>query len=163
MAKINEIHWLNKPIETVLENAHRKCFSIACTKPDAIVIAADTVVSFQGQTVGKPRDLAEAQAFFRRFSGQKQDVFSGLSLALPGQPVRTEAIQSTVHFKLLDEDAIESYLHAVNPLDKAGGYNIDQDSDLIIDHYDGSYSNIVGLPIETLITWLQESGVINAT
>jgi septum formation protein len=154
-----EVHWLEQPRETVIENARRKCTVVANENPGAIVIAADTVVAFKGATVGKPSTRDEARAILHAFSGHDQEVFTGLALAIPGKPMRTEAIRSTVHFKQLTSEQIEQYIELVDPLDKAGGYNIDQHGELIIAGYDGSHSNIMGLPVEALMRWLQEAGV----
>ena len=157
--RVDEVHWLERPQETVLENARRKCESMVAATPEACVIAADTVVAFQGHSIGKPRDMAEARNFLQRFSGHHQEVYTGLALACPGQPMRIEAVCSMVYFRTLDDAAITSYHDVVDPLDKAGGYNIDEHGELIIDHYDGSHSNIMGLPVRLLTAWLTEAGL----
>jgi len=120
------------------------------------VLAADTIVWFDGRIYGKPRDLEEAAKFLRELSGRTHTVFTGLAFAGADGVVRTAVSRSDVTFRELDEAAIAEYIERVKPLDRAGAYDIDESGDLIVASYTGSYENIMGLPLEPLA----EFGVI---
>jgi putative Mg2+ transporter-C (MgtC) family protein len=114
------------------------------------VLAADTIVWFDGRIYGKPRDLEEAAKFLRELSGRTHTVFTGLAFAGADGAVRTAVSRSDVTFRELDEAAIAEYIARVKPLDRAGAYDIDESGDLIVASYTGSYENIMGLPLEPL-------------
>ncbi|MDD2597675.1 MAG: Maf family protein [Kiritimatiellae bacterium] len=160
-AAVEEIHNAADPVDTVVRNAGAKYAACRRLHPEAAIIAADTLVWFQGRLIGKPRDLREAAAFLRAFSGNSQIVFSGVALGMPGERlpvVRVEA--SSVVFKELSEEAIQGYLQRTVPLDRAGAYDIDENSELLIAGYCGSYTNIMGLPKELLRDWLRAQRLI---
>ena len=151
------------PEETVKANAAAKLAAareaLAREPPSTPcdgVLAADTIVWFNGRIYGKPRDLAEAAAFLRELSGRTHVVFTGLAFAGADGLVRTAVSRSNVTFRSLDEGAIAEYLASVKPLDRAGAYDIDESGDLIVASYSGSYENIMGLPLEPLV----EFGII---
>ena len=143
------------PVGTVVVNAAAKAAACRRVYPDCAIIAADTLVWFDGRLIGKPRDLDEAAVFLRGFSGRTQIVYTGLALVLPGRApdIRVEA--SSVRFKRLDERTIQDYLRLTRPLDRAGAYDIDENGALLIDGYQGSYSNIMGLPADPVRDWLR--------
>jgi len=114
------------------------------------VLAADTIVWFEGRIYGKPRDLDEAAAFLRGLSGRTHTVFTGLAYAGADGAVRTAVSRSDVTFRSLDDAAVGEYISRVKPLDRAGAYDIDESGDLIVASYTGSYENIMGLPLEPL-------------
>ena len=96
----------------------------------------------------------------RRLSGRSHTVYTGLAVRCARDGLALDAGESSeVRFKSLDEAVIEAYLAQVHTLDKAGGYAIQEHSDLIIDGYTGSLSNIVGLPLETTKQILTRSGL----
>ena len=99
---------------------------------------------------GKPHDLDEARAFLRELSGNTHSVFTGVAYCVPGGPLQTEVVESRVTFRTLSEELIDRYVTAVNPVDRAGAYDIDESGGLLIDSYTGSYENIMGLPMEPL-------------
>jgi septum formation protein len=158
----SEIHDRHDPVGTVVHNALAKHAACRRLRPDTCLLAADTLVLFDGRLIGKPRDLTEAAAFLRAFSGRTQTVYTAVALALPDAPpdVRVEA--SAVHFRPLDEAAIQEYLRRTRPLDRAGAYDIDENGDLLIAGYGGSYTNIMGLPLETVCDWFLARGVAAA-
>jgi len=159
-ADAQEIHDAADPVRTVTHNAALKYQACRIRHPAAAIIAADTLVWFQGRLIGKPADLREAAEFLRAFSDRSQLVFSGIALGMPGDAepaIRVEA--SSVHFKVLSEAAIQAYLHRTMPLDRAGAYDIDENGDLLIAGYCGSYTNIMGLPVEVVRDWLQARGL----
>ena len=145
----------------VARNAALKADWVAARYPDAIVLGADTTVFIDGQALNKPADAAEARAMLRRLSGRTHTVFTGLAVrrGRDGLAIDDRAA-SEVTFKLLDEATIETYLSRVNTLDKAGGYAIQEQSGLIVAGYRGSFSNIIGLPLETTKQILTRCGLL---
>ena len=139
------------PRAMVRHNAALKADWVAARHPQATVIGADTTV-FVGQTVlNKPRDAAEARSMLRRLSGTQHTVFTGLAIRRQSDGLSLErGVASEVTFKSIDEATIELYLSRVHTLDKAGGYAIQEASELIIAGFTGSLSNIVGLPLEEM-------------
>lgn len=144
------------PFEICQLNAHRKARVVAKKHPDAIVLGADTLVFLDGEIMGKPGTVAEAQRMLERLQGQTHQVVTGVSLThLRRHRERLFAASTDVTFHPLDADRIREYLAAVNPLDKAGAYAIQERGELIVAAISGSYSNVVGLPLEQLRTELE--------
>jgi len=125
---------------------------------DVLVLGADTTVSLDASILNKPPDIPAARAMLRRLAGRTHTVYTALCLIDHTREHRCTA-SSQVTFKPLDEPAIDAYLAAVNPLDKAGAYGIQHARDLIIAHLDGSVSNVMGLPTESLQSLLRETGL----
>lgn len=137
------------PRVMVAHNAALKAEWVAARHPEATVLGADTTVCIDQQALNKPRDLAEARAMLRRLSGRTHTVFTGLAVRRGRDGLRIdEGVASEVTFKELDEATIEAYLARVPTLDKAGGYAIQEHGELIVAGYRGSFTNIVGLPLE---------------
>ena len=150
-----EIHDPADPVKTVTVNAAAKYRACRATHPGAAIITADTLVWFDNRLIGKPADLGEAAQFLRAFSGRTQIVYTGIALGRPGQDdpdLRVEA--SSVTFKTLSEDTIQTYLQKTRPLDRAGAYDIDENGDLLIATHSGSRTNIMGLPRAPVRDWL---------
>jgi septum formation protein len=137
------------PAEQVLENARRKGQVIAERHPQALVIAADTTVALGRRIFSKPVDEADAARMLEALSGQEHCVLTGVCLFHEG---RTHAFAeaSRVCFRDLDKAAIARYLDRVHVLDKAGAYGIQDSGELIIEQYEGSFENIMGLPVQRL-------------
>lgn len=154
-----EIHDAADPVHTVVTNAAEKYRACRARHPDAALITADTLVWFEGRLIGKPADLEEAAQFLRAFSGRTQIVYTGVALGLPGQAPEIRVEASSVHFKILSEEAITEYLHRTRPLDRAGAYDIDENGDLLIAGFSGSYTNIMGLPEAPVRDWLAAHGL----
>jgi septum formation protein len=139
------------PREVAQLNAHRKARLIAKRHPDHLVLAADTVVCLGTQVFGKPGSLAEAEAMLAQLQGRTHEVITGLCLMhLRGHAERILADRTWVTFRLLDTAAIRNYLARINPLDKAGGYAIQEHGEMIVETIHGSRSNVIGLPMEQL-------------
>lgn len=136
------------PRRLVGHNAALKAAWVAARFPAATVLGADTTVCLEGQVLNKPADAADARAMLRQLSGRTHSVHTGLALRRGRDTLALDAVvDSAVRFRELDEAAIESYLARVHTLDKAGGYAIQEHPDLIIASYEGSLSNIIGLPL----------------
>jgi nucleoside triphosphate pyrophosphatase len=137
------------PLELCQLNAHRKARSVAKKIPDALVLGADTLVFLDHKMFGKPENLAEAKKMLLELQGRSHQVVTGVSLIhLRGHRERLFAISTDVTFRPLTAKQIEEYLAKINPLDKAGAYAIQENGELIISEISGSFSNVVGLPME---------------
>ena len=134
-----------------LENARLKAESVAASNPRAIVIGADTVIRFGDETIGKPADLDDARAILAKLSGRTHDVVTGVCVRCLENDilVRFEAI-THVTFRVLTPEMIEKYIKAVNVLDKAGAYAIQEHGGDIVEGIEGSRTNVIGLPVERL-------------
>ena len=134
-----------------LENARLKAESVAAKNPRAIVIGADTVIRFGDETIGKPADLDDARAILTKLSGRTHDVVTGVCVRCLENDILVRFEEAThVTFRVLAPEAIEKYIKAVNVLDKAGAYAIQEHGDDIIQGIDGSLTNVIGLPVERL-------------
>ena len=139
------------PLEICQLNAHRKARAVAKRIPDALVIGADTLVFLDNKILGKPRNRADARRMLARLQGRTHQVVTGVSLIqLRTHRERVFAISTDVLFHPLDAGQIRDYLSRINPLDKAGAYAIQESGEKIISEISGSYSNVVGLPVERL-------------
>ena len=139
------------PLEVCQLNAHRKARAIAKKIPDALVLAADTLVFLDAEIFGKPRTLIDARRMLARLQGRTHQVVTGVCLMhLRAHRERIFAVSTDVLFHPLDDRQIRDYLGRINPLDKAGAYAIQESGELIISEVSGSYSNVVGLPVEKL-------------
>jgi septum formation protein len=138
------------PRHMVAHNAALKADWVAVRHSDALVLGADTTVFIDDTVLNKPRDLAEARVMLRRLSGRTHTVFTGVALRRLKDNLRVnEGVSSEVTFKSFDDAVIDEYFKLVNPLDKAGAYGIQEGRELIIAGWRGSFSNIMGLPMET--------------
>ena len=147
------------PRVMVAHNAALKADWVAARHPESLVIGADTTVFIDGHALNKPADLDEARAMLRRLSGQTHTVFTGLAVRHRATGLQIdEGVASEVTFKHLDAATIETYLSRVHVLDKAGSYAIQEQGELIIAGWTGSWTNIVGLPVETMKQILTQTG-----
>lgn len=141
------------------ENARLKATAISPIHPDAAVIGADTLVFLDGDALGKPKTLDEAKSMLRRLSGRVHQVCTGICIAGPGASLRSFHCVTDVVFRDLDETSISRYLALGNPLDKAGGYGIQDHGDIIISGINGSYENVMGLPVDLVVEALRGIGL----
>jgi septum formation protein len=146
--------------ELTLWNAVRKGMSVAQTRPDTVVLAADTLVALENQIIGKPADLSEAAQMLGRLSGQTHEVCSAVLIyhQISGRSAILHDI-SRVRFRRLSKAAIEDYLVKMNPLDKAGAYAAQGSGAEIIAKIEGSFTNVVGLPMEKTVAALAKFGI----
>ncbi|MBC8001315.1 MAG: septum formation protein Maf [Opitutaceae bacterium] len=132
-------------------NAYRKARVIAKRYPDMLVIGADTLVCLGVSLFGKPRDLRDAERMLAGLSGKTHQVVTGVCLIhLRAHRQRIFADTTDVTFRALSTEQIRDYLAKISPLDKAGAYAIQDHGAMIVERIDGSYSNVVGLPVERL-------------
>lgn len=145
-----EISLPNDPAGTVRTNALAK---LRAALPSAEpVLAADTIVWFNNKIYGKPKNYAEAKTFLQELAGQTHTVFTGVAY-YDAQREWTEVALSNVTFKSLSDVEIDNYIELAKPLDRAGAYDIDEHGAMIVDHFEGEYENIMGLPLMPLKGW----------
>jgi septum formation protein len=149
------------PRVMVAHNAALKADWVAAHRPEALVLGADTTVFLDGTTLNKPRDPADARRMLRRLAGRTHTVFTGLALRQVSTGLKLdEEVATQVTFHPLDDATIEAYLAQVHTLDKAGGYAIQEHGELIVAGYAGSFTNIVGFPVETVKQLLTRGGLL---
>lgn len=136
------------PEQLTVENARRKALAGSLSKLGALVLGADTLVYVDGEPLAKPADMDEALAMVRRLSGRSHEVCTGVAFACDGKIMRELHVITHVTFKPLTDAVIRDYHSKVNPLDKAGGYGIQACTDMILERMEGSFTNVVGLPVE---------------
>jgi septum formation protein len=147
-------------VELTTWNAARKGLMVARHHPETVVLAADTVVALHGDVIGKPADLVDAARILRRLSGRTHQVFSAVFVAhLSAAKIKVFSEVSHVRFRNLTDARIQGYLAKVDPLDKAGAYAAQGYGREIIAEIDGSYSNVVGLPMERTTAVLAQFGI----
>ena len=147
------------PDELVRRISAEKARAVAAQAgPDAIVIAADTVVALDGAVLGKPADELEAFKMLSTLSGCRHQVYTGLTV-LRGQEMHTVSEETAVTFRELSEKEITNYIRTGEPMDKAGAYGIQGYGALLVEGIQGDYYNVMGLPVCRLGGLLKELGV----
>jgi septum formation protein len=147
------------PRDYVERLAIEKAMAVARSRPDDVVLAADTTVVIDGRMLGKPAGAAEAAEMLRRLQGRDHDVLTGVAAA-HGDAVRSRVESTRVWFVPMSAEAIDRYVAGGEPLDKAGAYAIQGLGSRFVSRIQGSYTNVVGLPVtaavELLAEWLPE-------
>ena len=138
------------PAALVVENAKRKARAVAEKYPDSPVLGADTVVSSEGKIFGKPKDKDEARKMLTVLSGKMHEVTTGLAL-INRNEIRTTNVTTKVFFDTMTKADIDAYIATEESMDKAGAYAIQGKAARFIEKIEGSYSNVVGLPLNALI------------
>ncbi len=158
-ADIDETPWLDElPVPHTERLARGKAAVIAARAPDALVIAADTIVVVDGAILGKPSDIPEARAMLRRLSGRTHEVCTAMSVAI-GEKVESAVVRVFVRFRALDDDTIARYVNTGEPMDKAGAYGIQGFGATIVEHIDGDYFAVMGLSLVTVVQLAERLGV----
>ena len=136
--------------------AQKKAQALKDKYPDAIIIAADTVVVLQDEILGKPEDYADAIAILQKLSGKVHEVVTGVCMQRGEQQI-SFSVSTHVHFRGLTKEQIEHYIHNYKPFDKAGAYAIQEWIGMIgIEKIDGDYYNVMGLPIGEVVKRLKD-------
>ncbi len=138
--------------------AREKAAEVARDRPDALVVAGDTVVVLDGEVLGKPGDPDEARTMLRRLGGREHLVHSGLALAAPEREVRSRVDTVRVRFRALDDALIDGYVATGEPLDKAGAYGIQGCGAALVEGIAGDYYAVVGMSVVGLFALLAEAG-----
>jgi septum formation protein len=137
---------LEPPGDHVRRLAREKAAAAFAQYPDDIVLAADTIVLVGGEMMGKPGDEADAVRMLRSLSGREHEVLTGVAI-MSRKGVMVEVVRTRVWFNPLTEGEIAAYVASGEPMDKAGAYGIQGLGSRFIDRIQGSYSNVVGLPV----------------
>ena len=148
------------PRHLVSHNAALKADWVADRRPDALVLGADTTVFLGGRVYNKPRDLADARDMLRQLVGRTHTVYTGVAVRRRSDGLALDdGVASEVTFLPLDDAAIDRYTREVNVLDKAGAYSIQDRRELLIEGFRGSFTNIMGLPLEETKQILTRAGL----
>ena len=149
------------PAALVAFNARLKALSVAQLQGDCVVLGADTVVAFGSKILGKPSSMEEAIRMLEELNGREHTVFSGVCLVRQNAGLEQGFVEhTTVRFHDLNAAQRLAYLQRINPLDKAGAYAAQDDAGELIAGFEGSFSNVIGLPMEPLVPRLAALGVL---
>ncbi len=167
--RVEEANYMQKGVE---HTPYEWVRAIAAIKAEAvgnrvegekIIIAADTIVTYMGKILHRPFKREEAASMLRTLSGHKHTVYTGLAVMYKDADgkyeTHTSVTATDVYMRELTDTEISNYVDTKEPYDKAGGYGIQGKGSLLIDHIDGDYFNVVGLPLVQLYKELSENGV----
>ncbi len=146
--------------DAVAALAEDKARAVAGTMAVGVVLGADTVVVIDGEVLGKPATAEEARGMLRRLAGREHEVITGVAAvdAATGRAVRT-AVVSRVRMRAYDEAEIAAYVATGEPMDKAGAYAIQEGGRRLVAGWEGSYTNVIGLPLDETAALLRGFGV----
>ena len=143
--------------------ARLKAEAVSAAHPGAWVLGADTMVVFDGRIFGKPTDRADAVRILEILGGRQHEVITGMCLLGPGgKGPKVGSVVTRVGFRHLTSAEIEAYVRTGEPMDKAGAYGIQDRGAFMVRSVEGSYTNVVGLPLCEVIDWLLEKKIIEA-
>ena len=158
-ADIDESPWPDEaPVPHTERLARAKAQVIAARAPDALVIAADTIVVIDGAILGKPAGIPEARAMLAQLSGRTHEVCTGMAVA-QGERVESAVVRVSVRFRRLDDDTIARYVNTGEPMDKAGAYGIQGYGATIVEHIEGDYFAVMGLSLVTIVQLAERMGL----
>ncbi|MBR1820140.1 MAG: septum formation protein Maf [Clostridia bacterium] len=145
--------------ETVAHIARNKAEAAkALTKPEDIVITADTMVFLGDERLGKPHDEADALRMLKELSGNRHTVCTGVTVR-QGDRLNCFTVSTDVYFRAADEAELRAYIATGEPMDKAGAYGIQGLGSLLVERIDGDFFNVMGLPVMPLSRVLKEYSV----
>lgn len=153
------------PDEYVMKLSYQKAAAVASKEKVAIVIGADTIVVLDGEILNKPGDEHEARRMLARLSGRVHKVYTGFTIIdCPSLRSVSEVEVTNVRFRTLLEDEIAAYVRSGSPMDKAGGYGIQDDYGAVfVDRIEGCFYNVVGFPLAKFYETLQKFDKANRT
>ncbi len=146
------------PHQAVMDLSARKAEAVAADHPDALILAADTVVAFDGHILGKPHSAREAEEMLHALSGRVHEVHTGFTLRR-GSQIETGHETTQVSFRELTGGEIKAYVATGEPMDKAGAYGIQGLGALLVRGIQGDYFNVMGLPLCRVGTALKNFGL----
>ena len=133
--------------EAVKALSRRKADACAFSHPGRWILAADTLVSLGGRSLGKPKDLDDAVRMLHLLSGATHQVYTGVTVISPCGAAFTDADCTHVTFSRLTDEEIRSYVLSGEPMDKAGAYALQGRAGMWVEHLDGSDTSVIGLPL----------------
>ena len=152
-------HVAGQARDIVATLAERKARAAAALRPEALILASDTLVSLDGVPLGKPEDEADARRMLKALSGREHEVFSGVCLLeAPTGRMEVQVVRTGVHFRPLSEEEIDAYIATGEPMDKAGAYGIQGGAGAFVTHLDGSFENVMGFPVDEVGAMLGRFG-----
>jgi septum formation protein len=141
-------------------NAENKAEKVKKSCPDSIIISADTLVAHEEDIIGKPSDEDEAMCLLKKFSGGTIEVYTGICVLDTGNGNKTiDHDKSVIWMDLPDPEDIERFFRLLGPYDKAGGFSIEGAGAMLFDNIEGSYFNILGLPVMKLKKMFKQIGL----
>lgn len=143
------------PAELAKALARAKCLAVAETEPEALVLGSDTVVEFEGEVFGKPKNRQDAQRMLQALSGKRHYVHTGVCMA-QGDHIENFVVSSAVDFFPIEEVDLQGYIDTKEPYDKAGGYAIQGHAAVWCKGIEGCYYNIMGLPVSQVAQALKK-------
>lgn len=146
------------PEKFVEAQAVGKAKDVASKYPNQWVLGADTVVVVDDKILGKPRNAKEAKDMLHELSDKKHSVFTAVAL-VKDDVVRTKVVETKVWFRRLTDQEIDAYVNSGDSLDKAGAYGIQGRAAAFVDKINGSYTNVVGLPLSQVCKMLHKAKV----
>ncbi|MBW1805251.1 MAG: septum formation protein Maf [Deltaproteobacteria bacterium] len=160
-ANMDESGFEGEPASVVRLLAEKKAKSACPDAGESWILGADTIVLLGETIFGKPRDSDDARFMLRLLSGKEHEVVTGFCLIDPsGEPVHIEHISTLVRVKTLSDQEINAYIATGEPFGKAGSYAIQGIGSFLVEGINGSYTNVVGLPVCALIKTLLVSGAL---
>jgi septum formation protein len=157
-AAVDETRHAAEPPDTYVRRLALAKARAAAASADEIVLGADTVVVAGDVCLGKPEDAAEAAAMLERLAGRAHDVLTGVALIRAGAPLAVEVAATRVTFAPVSAAEVAWYVATPEPYDKAGGYAVQGLASRFVTAIDGSYANVVGLPVELVCRLLAAAG-----
>jgi septum formation protein len=142
--------------------AEKKALAVGNKHPHAWVIGADTVVAVEGEILGKPRDREDAKRMLQQLANREHVVITGYTLMKVAEGKKMRGVEETrVKISSLEEREIEWYINTGEPFDKAGGYAIQGKGAFMVEWIEGSYTNVVGLPLCQLIRLFKDESIVD--
>ncbi len=149
------------PVSHVLKLSMEKARAVA-EREKGVILAADTIVYLEPEILGKPKDVEDAKRLLRKLSGKYHTVYTGFTI-LDNRVVQRayqRVVESKVKIKDLSDEEIEWYVSTDEPMDKAGAYAVQGIGAFMVERIEGSYTNVVGLPLTEVVEALKEMGVL---
>lgn len=144
------------PADFAQRMALRKAAAAVSARPGSWLLAADTVVALGDTAIGKPRDFENAVATLALLSGREHVVYTGVALLRPGgTPAERIVVGTKVRFRVLSPEEIRAYIGTGEPFGRAGAYAIQGEGAHLVDRVEGSYTNVIGLPLPEVAAWLR--------
>ena len=145
------------PGELARANARRKAKAVVEKNPGKPVLAADTLVVCEGKIMGKPADEEMAKQMLGWLGGRIHEVITAAVLMMPGgKKCREAVVRTRVKFRPLAEREVSDYVREVDVMDKAGAYALQDGGDRLVERVEGSRTNVIGLPMETVLPWCED-------
>ena len=126
-----------------------KAYSVFSRYPNDTVLSCDTVVILNGELMGKPKNKEDARRMLKELSGNKHVVISGYTFINKDKEI-TRTVRTYVYFNKLSDELIDEYIKSGSPMDKAGAYGIQDQEFNLVNHIEGSFDNVIGLPTEDI-------------